>query len=458
MPYTVCLLVNNATDIGRLSVKNNEETVFKVIIRGNIFMKTKLLCTALAVFFVLSGPTLTIKALENPFATRSVLSRSLEQKNALVSVEAGQLLEFSAADLERRLELEKGSLQGVTVTGLPDSQFGGLFVDGVEVADYEFLERSQLNKLCFAAATTVGTATVSLLPQGKGAGTATLNIQVLAQANRPPVLESLSLETGKNVSAYSYLTAWDPDGDPVRLQLISSPKKGEVTLSGMNLVYQPWQNKTGSDSFLLCAVDSKGAYSPESTVSVSIQKDKRSFFYVDMPLHPSQYAALMLHDVGVYTGEQIGGSYFFQPDLQRNRADFLVWLLTAAGMDVSLTPTVNTGLPDDENIPLHYKRYVKKAVEEGLISSSREFAWQEIPTRAECVVLTARAAKIGDVKTYPLTMADADALPDWSVKSYRDLSAYRMLDLYDGYAHPKAPLTNAYAADLCWQLYKHTHR
>ncbi len=421
-------------------------------------MKIKLLCAASAILLMLSGPTLTIKALENPFAIRSVLGRSPEQKSVLVSVEAGRLLEFSAADLERRLELERGSLQGVTVTGLPDSQFGGLFIDGVEVADYEFLERSQLNKLCFAATTTVGTATINLLPKGKEESTATLNIQVLAQANRPPVLESLSLETGKNVSAYSYLTAWDPDGDPVRLQLITSPQKGEVIISGMTLVYQPWQNKTGADSFVLCAVVSKGAYSPEIAVSVSIHKDKRSFYYADMTLHPSQYAALMLHDVGVYTGEQTGGSYFFQPDLQRNRADFLVWILTAAGMADSMTPTVNTGLPGDEKIPLYYKQYVKKAMEEGLISASRAFAWQEIPTRAECVVLTARAAKIGDVKTYPLTMADANALPDWSIKSYRDLSAYRMLDLYDGYAHPAAPLTNAYAADLCWQLYKHAHR
>ncbi|MGI6402636.1 MAG: Ig-like domain-containing protein [Oscillospiraceae bacterium] len=421
-------------------------------------MKTKLFCAALAVLFALAGPAMSIKAFENPFAIRSVLGPSPEQKNALVSVEAGGLLEFSASDLERRLELEKGSLKGITVTSLPDRQYGGLFVDGVEVTNYEFFERSELDKLCFSAAANPGTATIGLLPRGKGAEPVLLNIQVLAQANRPPVLESLSLETAKNVDAYQYLTAWDPDGDPVRLQLISAPKKGEVSISGKTLIYRPWHNKTGSDSFLLCAVDSKGAYSPETTVSVSIGKENQSLVYADMTTHPSQYAALMLHKVGVYTGEKIGNSYFFQPDRIRNRADFLVWLLTAAGMTDSMSPTVNTGLPGDESIPLHYKRYVKKAMEEGIISSSREFAWQEIPTRAECVVLTARAAKIDDVKSYPLTMADAGALPDWSVKSYRDLAAYRMLDLYDGYAHPRAALTNSYAADLCWQLYKHTHR
>lgn len=421
-------------------------------------MKIKLLSAALAILFVLSGSALKINAFENPFAIRSVLGPSPERKSALMSVEAGGLLEFSASDLERRLELEKGSLKGVTITSLPDSQYGGLFIDGVEVSNFDFLERSELDKLCFAASTCLGTATIGLLPQGREAETVSLNIQVLAQPNHPPVLENLSIETSKNVDAYRYLTAWDPDGDPVQLKLISAPKKGEVTISGKTLVYRPWHNKTGSDCFLLCAVDNKGAYSHETTVSVTINKEGRGFYYADMTTHPSQYAALMLHEVGVYTGEKIGNQYYFHPDQPRNRADFLVWLLTAAGMTDSMAPTVNTGLPGDENIPLHYKRYIKKAMEEGIISSNREFAWQEIPTRAECVVLTARAAKIDDVKSFPLTMADAGTLPDWSVKSYRDLAAYRMLDLYDGYARPQAALTNAYAADLCWQLYKHTHR
>jgi hypothetical protein len=33
-----------------------------------------------------------------------------------------------------------------------------------------------------------------------------------------------------------------------------------------------------------------------------------------------------------------------------------------------------------------------------------------------------------------------------------------MLDLHDGNAHPQNALTNAYAADLAWQLYKHMAR
>jgi hypothetical protein len=39
-----------------------------------------------------------------------------------------------------------------------------------------------------------------------------------------------------------------------------------------------------------------------------------------------------------------------------------------------------------------------------------------------------------------------------------DLAAYKMLDLHDGNVYPHDALTNSYAADLTWQLYKHIYR
>lgn len=421
-------------------------------------MKHKLACIILSAVIILTGSAHRLEAALDPFAIQSVLGSPPEQNSAVASVEAGGLLEFSAADLERRLGLSAGALKGVTVTSLPARETGGLFVDGVEVEAYDFLERDELDRLCFAAADLNETAAIGLLPQAKGGAATTLSIQILPQANRPPTVEGPPLETGRNIPAYGYLNAWDPDGDSVTLRLVTAPKKGEVRFDGLGFVYQPWHNKTGSDSFTVCAVDSKGAYSADAVIGVTIGRQKRSFYYSDMVVHPSQYAALMLHEEGVYTGACIGSSYFFEPEAQMNRGEFLMLLITAAGYAEAMTPTVNTGLPEDEKIPSHYKRYVKKAIEEGILSPELAFGWNETPTRAECVVLTARAAKISDVKSYALTMSDAAALPQWAVASYQELAAYRMLDLYDGAAHPQRALTNAYAADLLWQLYKHTHR
>lgn len=412
------------------------------------------LSLALAMILILTSAA---TAAESPFSVKTALSNSPRQKSCVTSVQAGEVLEFTAAYLELRMDLEPGSLTGITVTSLPEAKLGGFYLDGVDVEVYDFLERSEVDRLCFAAAEVTGTVTLGLLPQAKNTVATNVNIMVLPMANHAPGLEGVLIQTGRNIPASGYLQATDPDGDQVTIKLVQRPEKGEVSFLGSSFTYEPYHNKTGSDSFTVRAVDSKGAYSPEVTVSVSIDKQNRSFYYTDMVIHPSQYAALMLHDAEIYTGKQIGGSYFFQPDNRMSRGEFLMTLIHAAGLADTMTPTVNTGLPNDQEIPTYLKRYVKQAVGAGILSPSHAFYWSEIPTRAEAVVLTARAANIDDVKSYTLTMQDAARIPDWAASAYRDLGAYQMLDLYDGYASPDGALTNAYCADLTWQLYKHIH-
>lgn len=415
----------------------------------------KKICLVLALTLVLATAA---TAAESPFSVRTALSNSPRQTSCTVAVGAGEVLDLTAADLELRMNLEPGSLLGLTVTALPLPRMGGFYLDGVDVELYDFLERSEIDRLCFAAAELTGTVTLGFLPQAKGGVATNLNIMVLAQPNHPPSLEGASVQTGRNISVSGYLYGSDPDGDPISIRLIQPPQKGEVVFWGQSFTYEPYHNKTGADSFVVRGVDSKGAYSPEVTVSVTIDKQKRSFYYTDMVVHPSQYAALMLHEAGVYTGKQVGSSYFFQPDARMSRGEFLMLLITSAGLADTMTPTVNTGLPNDQELPTYLKRYVRQAVEAKILSPDAPFYWKDIPTRAEAVVLTDRAAGISDVKSYDLTMADAAEIPDWARSAYRDLAAYKMLDLYDGFAYPDGSLTNAYAADLAWQLCKHARQ
>ena len=44
------------------------------------------------------------------------------------------------------------------------------------------------------------------------------------------------------------------------------------------------------------------------------------------------------------------------------------------------------------------------------------------------------------------------------VQDYLNLLGYRMLDLYDGCAHPNDPLTRDHAADLLWQSVKYRQK
>jgi hypothetical protein len=328
------------------------------------------------------------------------------------------------------------------------------------VEHYQYLSRSDLDRLRFAAPSSPGSAVIGFMPLVSGGESLSvaLNVQVGSEENHPPVLQSASVETGRNIPAFGVLSAKDPEGDPVSVTLIEPPKKGTASFDGLFFRYDPFHNRTGDDYFIVRAADSNGAWSAEATVGVSIARQRLEFYYADMTAHPYQFAALMLHKEGVYTGRRVGDSYFFEPDGVMNRGEFITMLITAAGLAGGMTPTVNTGLLNDGEIPAHLKRYVKRAVDEGIISPELSFYYDEIPSRAEAVVLADRAAKISDVKAFELSMPDSGEIPDWATPSYRDLAAYRMLDLYDGYARPGRALDNGYAAGLIWQLYKHARR
>jgi len=407
---------------------------------------------------LLSLYSLTVTAFARDiFGIQSVLGTPDPPAACIISAVKGEVLEFTAADLERRLGLADGSLGGITITAVPPSVQGGLFLDGVEVQPYDFLERQELNRLCFVPGDAAVSASLTFLPQSKDAAPTTMAIRILAGSNLPPTLEDAAIQTLPNTVVRGTMAASDPENGPLTLQLVQRPQKGSVTFDGLSFRYEPYQGKTGADSFSVCAIDSACAYSREAIVNVLIEGDSSGFSYVDMAANPSAYAAQKLHAAGIFIGETVGGASFFHPGRTVSRGDFLVRLLAASGNN-DLAPTINTGLPNDQDFPAWLKPYIAAALRADILPAGQVFAYTEIPTRGEAVVMVDRAAAITDVKDYALTMPDLSEIPGWALPSYKDLAAYRMLDLHDGYARPSDALTNSYAADLIWQLYKHANQ
>lgn len=410
---------------------------------------------ALFLAFLTASTMTTAAYAADIFSIRTDLSPASVQNECAISVADGEVLEFSAGDLELRMGLAPDTLRGITVTALPPQHQGVLVLQGVEVDPYQFITRDELDELCFVPGGGAVAASLTLLSQGHDGVSTRLSINVLATGNAPPSVEGASFNTMKNTSLSGYLQATDPDGDSLTIKVIRQPAKGAVTVSGQTFTYTPFQGLTGSDSFTFCAVDRFSNFSAEATVDIKIENNRSGFYYVDMSGNPSEYAAVKLNEKGVYSGQKVGNGWFFYPDRQVNRGEFLLMLLAASGLDTSLSPTVNTNLENDSALPMWLKPYVKKAIDEGIWSTTQPFSYNEIPTRAEAVVMTSKAAKIVDVKEYDLRVTDAANIPAWALSAYKDLAAYRMLDLHDGNAYPAGALTNSYAADLIWQLYKH---
>lgn len=416
----------------------------------------RVLCSLLLILSLISANGYASKILWVPSGIQQQVNDV--QHSLEIAVSQGEIWEFSTRDLEIRLGLNDGMLQGGTFTALPSVVQGELILNGIGLEAYQFLTREELNQLCFVPNEKSKNAVMTLLPQGHDSKPVQISVNILSHENAAPIIEDAKYTLFQNTKLIASINAYDPDNDTIYIKVTRPPQKGSVSFNGTLFTYQPFAQASGNDKFFICAYDRFGNYSKETTVDITMEENKIHFIYIDMTGNPSEYAVVKLHENGVYTGEKSGMHYLFHPERHTTRGDFLVMLLSACNMSYDLDPTVNTHLPGDSKLPPWLKPYIKKAIAEGIWQNNTAFAYDEVLSRAEAVMLTARAAKITDVKDFTLTLQDALNIPDWAIPYYKNLSAYRMLDLHDGLAKPTFPLTTSYSADLCWQLWKHVNR
>lgn len=188
-----------------------------------------------------------------------------------------------------------------------------------------------------------------------------------------PVAENMELKTYRNVSISGCLSAYDAEGEALSFEISTQPVKGTVELKDDgSFVYSPGENKRGRDYFGYKAVDAQGNRSQEATVIIRIEKQKKDVSYTDMDGSPQEYAATVLSEHGIFTGEQIGGSYCFNPDKFVSRGEFLSMCVLLSGEPV-FSGVMSTGYADDNAIPDWMKGYVATAAVCGIdISYSTE--------------------------------------------------------------------------------------
>ena len=390
------------------------------------------------------------------FDRAAVLSPAKLQKIAFTAVK-GSDIALSAGDIEARLGAGEGALTGLTFTQLPDTGQAILLVSGKPAEEYVPLSREQVDKLTIVPAEGASAIQFSLIPNcGKVNGNETnVTVNVLDGYNAAPTAQSGTLYTTEDIAASGRIAAYDPEQDTVSVRVIQGPDKGVVTFDGLGYTYEPFPGESGRDSFTFVCEDQYGNPSEESFVDIRIERAGTGFYYLDMNNNPSHYAAVKLSEKGVLTGDHIGGGYFFSPSKTVTRGELLLLLLAATGKSNNVPPNVNTGLDNDATIPMYLKPYVALGMKEGIILE-KAFYPDEIPMRAEAVILVRRASKIPYVKEHTLSVADLAEIPDWALGSYMTLDAYKMLDLYDNNrAKPTAALTRDACADLIWQLWKY---
>ena len=265
-----------------------------------------------------------------------------------------------------------------------------------------------------------------------------------------PIAEHLTLTTYKNVAVEGNFAAVDPDGEGVTFRITKNPARGAVTQAeegSAAFTYTPYEGTLGKDSFTYVAEDASGNVSQPALVSIKITRPDTKVTYADMSGHPAHKAAIALAAADVFVGEQMGQTWFFRPEAQVTREEFLAMAMEVTGME-TLPEARMTGFSDDDSISVWAKPYVASALRSGMIQGSGTqegpaFSPARAITQTEAAVLLERLLRVADVAdTGKLT---GEAAPVWAHQSVVNLEAVGVLE---SSANLNGNLTRAQAAEL----------
>lgn len=269
-------------------------------------------------------------------------------------------------------------------------------------------------------------------------------------AEGAPTAENLELSTYRAVSVGGKLSASDSDGSIVSFEITTPPGKGSVELGDDGcFVYTPDEGKKGKDYFGYKAVDNEGNYSHEATVIISIRKQKTRTTYSDMAGHPSAWAAVMLAENGIFTGEMLGGEYIFSPDAPVSRSQFLAMCMKAADIGI-LRDVESTAFADDASIPSWARPYVGTALNLGMIEGSGSgggaalFAPEEAVSALEAAVMLDRVLAL--TETVAVWNSFDESIPAWAMQAAANISASGILP--HGLSLREESLSRAQAAEM----------
>lgn len=186
-----------------------------------------------------------------------------------------------------------------------------------------------------------------------------------AQQGSAPVVKPVNGETYADVAIELPLEATDADGDAVIFKLVDAPTYGIAEIDGATLRYTP-AGKTGTEKFSYTAIDTSGNTAEPAAVKIKIRRNAAKHTYADMTHNPAHYAALQLDLKGVVTGERIGASWFFRPNEEVTRSEFIAMAAAVAGLPIEAT--AQTDFADDSGLSAWAKPYISAAASSGLIS------------------------------------------------------------------------------------------
>lgn len=353
----------------------------------------------------------------------------------------GQAVTFTENDFKQALGAPK--ISTVTVTSLPESKSGTLFLSSSRVSKSQNIDAGILSLLKFVPADeTVEEASFTFTADNLAGGAEiTCRIKLLPKKNQAPSTKdaSVSVSTQSGIALYGVLGASDPEGDALMFRITSYPDHGTLTLVDKSLGeyrYTPVGSYSGKDSFSYVVRDEYGNYSREKTVSITVKKRTSSLVYEDIAGTETELAAISLTDAGVFLGRLSGDGIYFDPAATITRGEFTVMAMKVAGIKAR-TDLRQTFFDDDAEIPDSIKGYIATAQHMGLINGSFDgtglyFEPNRAVTRAEAAVILCNVMDLSAGDSQMVFKDYSDDVPVWAENAVTTLYTLGLMSSVDG--------------------------
>lgn len=348
------------------------------------------------------------------------------------------------------------NVSSITVTSLPHQTAGRLMLDNLYVVENQVIYREDFSILTFIATDADAEASFNFRANGS-IYEIECSLLPLESVNLPPVASNgsaISTSTNSNISCYDVLKGFDPEGDMLRFEIVSLPKKGLVSLTNRSTgdyKYTPYINARGTDTFSYRVRDSFGNYSETCVVEISIEKYNDNIVFSELD---ERYlnAVIALYENGyIDCATNEAGELVFASDELITKEELVKLVMDVMG--AKNVPTVtHTRFADDSEISSELKGYLECAYSLGIIKGKNEADGLHIEPKAN--VTTAEAAVIinniigADIDTSLTVFADDSEIPEWAKDAITSLTELGILKKADGKISPNAPLTKAQVAQI----------
>lgn len=352
---------------------------------------------------------------------------------------SGYPLNLSADKIACAMNLSK--IDTVEITSLPDSGEGTIYLGSLAVTSGQIISEGGISLLSFESAKGIAKDKPAKFKMKVNGGAYEINcaIYMLDKINSSPTLAgvpaiSLTLETYRGVCAGGVLCGYDPEGDELTYEIVTYPKNGYITLKNKHsgeYIYTPSGEYSGKDEFVYVVKDKYGNYSEASKVNVTVSTPYSNIVYNDL-LGDGDYSyAINMTDKNVMNGEKVGDYYYFRPNAEVSRVDFIVSAMKVLGIEN--IPSVDTTVfEDDADIGGEVKGYISLAYSNKYISGTEEggklyFKPNESITMSEAAVIISNIIGYSSNSTAP-TFANSDEIPVWSKDAVMSLRSLGIIE------------------------------